>query len=387
MGRGGVKEYVTRDPLLTSTDPSLKDPEEFLNGDPEEARLIKQEVIKAIESLYDDRLRPFGRILKKRLQELNFSIYGRADLRNDRLQNLVRHFTDSVRIVPEKAGEWTGLLVDREEDFVEVYSQNDGVYGDEMWAAAAEYFATLGEEGGPEILPGGRYASAVELKSRSRPFLEGRSLGEVCHIVQLAVSKRHLLGHDKGRLVAYRNSKAHLQRVAAEKALAEEEQEIPEEDRGLPSVTWEAAVSNVKVLLQEATDAGSEGVPVPTLKPLFRSRFRVDFNEAALGHTKMVSLLQDSRMAEFCALDLRVKGSMVVPKKSTVRPAGPPQKRSQLEPASAPDALVESPLCVWCGSTIAVNFAIMACQACKRGFIGQEDMDRILHSSKRQRVS
>merc|ERR550532_2529358 len=53
------------------------------------------------------------------------------------------------------------------------------------------------------MLPRGRYASAQAFVARELPFLSGRSLGEVCHIVQVALSKRRLLGYIEGAIVPY----------------------------------------------------------------------------------------------------------------------------------------------------------------------------------------
>ena len=60
-----------------------------------------------------------------------------------------------------------------------------------MWQAAEAYFESLDDA--HMVLPGGRYSCAQALVSRGLEFLSGRSLGQVCHIVQLAISQK-LLG-------------------------------------------------------------------------------------------------------------------------------------------------------------------------------------------------
>lgn len=69
------------------------------------------------------------------------------------------------------------LLVGRQRDFVDVTDPTDS-YGPEVWSAVAEYFEKLPDA--EMVLPGGRYSCAQVLAARGLPFLEGRSLGEVC---------------------------------------------------------------------------------------------------------------------------------------------------------------------------------------------------------------
>ena len=59
-----------------------------------------------------------------------------------------------------------------------------------MWQAAEDYFESLDDA--HMVLPGGRYSCAQALVSRGLDFLHKRSLGQVCHIVQLAISQKKL---------------------------------------------------------------------------------------------------------------------------------------------------------------------------------------------------
>jgi hypothetical protein len=83
-----------------------------------------------------------------------------------------------------------------------------------MWSAAAAYFQLL--SGDEMYLPGGRYTCAQVLQSRGLDFLEGRSLGQVCHIVQLAISQKKLLGYLSGSVVPYAFSQSKLKEEAAQ---------------------------------------------------------------------------------------------------------------------------------------------------------------------------
>merc|ERR1719450_630616 len=98
--------------------------------------------------------------------------------------------------------------------FVDAYSPVD-VYPAEMWQGAAAYFAGL--EGESMVLPGRRYSCAQALVARGLPFLQGRSLGQVSHIVQLAISQKKLLGYLNGAVVPYGRSQSMLKEQCAKR--------------------------------------------------------------------------------------------------------------------------------------------------------------------------
>merc|ERR1740138_554608 len=83
-----------------------------------------------------------------------------------------------------------------------------------MWAAAAMYFQAL--SGDEMQLPGGRYSCAQALLARDLPFLRGRSLGQVCHIVQLAISQKKILGYLNGAVVPYVRSQSMVKEQCAQ---------------------------------------------------------------------------------------------------------------------------------------------------------------------------
>merc|ERR1712146_298758 len=89
-----------------------------------------------------------------------------------------------LRVLAEGGGDWSALLPNWPANFVDVYSPCDR-YPARLWADAEEYFVGLREV--EMVLPGGRYSCAQALLARNLPFLSGRSLGQVCHVVQLAI--------------------------------------------------------------------------------------------------------------------------------------------------------------------------------------------------------
>lgn len=147
--------------------------------------LCPETIWSSIESLYDDELKPYGRILRKRISERATGCSG-VDVDMRRLRAACEAL-DGVVVVSEGGGDWSALLRGREERFADVYSPEDP-YTRELWSEAAAYFESLQD---PEMtLPGGRYSCAQALIARNLPFLSGRSLGQVCHIVQLAISQK-----------------------------------------------------------------------------------------------------------------------------------------------------------------------------------------------------
>merc|ERR1711971_1380480 len=104
-----------------------------------------------------------------------------------------------LKVCPEEDGNWSVLHTWWPAYFVDIHSPID-CYLPEMWHALATYLEQL--DGDDMYLPAGRYDCAQALKARGLPFLKDRSLGEVCHIVELAGPKhKKLIGYlkpDKG---------------------------------------------------------------------------------------------------------------------------------------------------------------------------------------------
>lgn len=285
------------------------------------------EVLSAIESLYEDGLKPFGRILRKRVAELAAIASGmdsscEANLPHVDIKELLYtcESSDRLRVEPEEGGDWSVLIVGRTETFINVYSPDDP-YPTAMWSAAAEYFQTLAEV--DMHLPGGRYSCAQALQARCLSFLQGHSLGQVCHIVQLAISKKKILGYLNGSVVPYFHSQSMVKESCAVlKAPCTGNAGVP----AAPSVsggtiltmaTWEIARGCLRDILQNSASAGEEPgalgtVPLSNVKRLFRSRFQTELSETLLGHSKLSELLQDERFGDICFVELQGNGYTVI---------------------------------------------------------------------------
>jgi len=270
--------------------------------------------LSAVDSLYNDELRPYSRILKKRLAEQhNIKVEAGSDCDSDGLRSLCES-SASLRVETEDGGEWSVLLTYRKPNFVDIYDGNN-VYPEHLWAAAGAYFRRLSESGNYRF-PGGRYASARAMAARQLPFLANFSLGQVCHFMQIAVSKRQLLGYADGTMVPYTCSTSLVKSVCAQQKRPHAGSAVAElgsEVAPLAVADWEAARGKMKEILDSATLRGSSFVPLSNVKRLFRSLHQLELSETALGHWKLTDLLQDSRFHDICTVRLRDRGYIVVP--------------------------------------------------------------------------
>jgi len=258
----------------------------------------------AVKSLYSDGLRPFGRLLRKRLTELAALTRSFAPTEASLLGlRSVCEASAKLDVVIEDGGDWSALLAGEPLTFVDFYDMND-TYPPELWTALSAYLETLG--GDEALLPGGRYACAQALLKTGLPCLAGRRLGEVCHIVELGMSQKKLLGYLNGAITPYGCSQSMLKDTAAVRRTGTGSEHFP-------LATWDNVRAHIIAILASATRKGKKQVPLSTLKRLFRSRFRTEFCETALGYTRISDLLQDQRICDVCSVRLSESGYFIVP--------------------------------------------------------------------------
>jgi len=280
-----------------------------LPADKQSVALTEHLIMAAVESLYADELKPIGRILRKRVVELT-----KSDIDVGRELRAACEKCPLLHLQPEDAGDWSALLVGRALTFVDIYSTED-VYSDDFWAKLANHFESLPADEAP--LPGGRYSCACALMAKNLPFLVGLSLGRVCHVVELALTHRKVLGYRDGAVVPYVLSQT---RLKEQQAMRRQLCCAPDECRGdalsgLPAATWNDACARLQELLIENASANGEGrwkMPLSNVKRLFRLRFGMELSETVLGHSKLSELLQDTRFCDVCAVELHDNGYIVV---------------------------------------------------------------------------
>jgi hypothetical protein len=286
------------------------------------------QVIAAIESIYIDELKPYARIVRKRLEERAAPKVSEIDMRLLRLT--CEQSPKLVVAAEEEGGDWFVLLRHRAETFVDVYSPEDA-YPPQLWREAACYFEGLGES--EMVLPGGRYSCAQVLRERRLPFLEGRSLGQVCHIVQLGISQKKLLGYLHGAVVPYARSQTMLKDACARK-----QRPCAGSDRG-GHATWDELRACLQEVLRDVP-SGTGSVPLSNMKRLFRSRFGKPLSETALGHAKLSELFQDHPFVTCARCDCRTRGMSW----RRCRRSSPPHVRRCALPVTCPCSMHISPL-------------------------------------------
>jgi hypothetical protein len=288
------------------------------------ASLDEREAVAAIETLYADQLKPYGRILRKRLEERAVAAGRQAPEFDTSALKAICESCCTLRVEGEAGGDWSVLLRDRLNSFVDVYSPED-VYPTSLWSAMGRYFA--GPEGAALRLAGGRYSCAQDLVARRLPFLAGLSLGQVCHLVQLAISQKKLLGYFDGAVVPYWRSQSMLKQRCAERECAS-----GTTAKGTRLGTWDMLRSFLEGALCGLDP--EEFIPLSNLKRLFKQRHGTELSETALGHAKLSEMLRDPRVSDLCTVRLRNHGYAVFPSQ---RPAAPTEP---LKPICLADSLL-----------------------------------------------
>jgi len=142
-------------------------------------------------------------------------------------------------------------------------------------------------------------------------------LGHVCHFVQIAISKRKLLGYIDGGIVPYARSTSMVKSrcaqdrrpLPASNATTKRRVSHPK----LEVANWETARAKMREILDVATEQGSDLVQLSNVKRLFRSLFQMELSETALGHTTLTGLLNDARFRDLCTVQVQGRGHVVVP--------------------------------------------------------------------------
>lgn len=155
--------------------------------------VLRSMLISALESLYEDRIKPMANYVKGRLKERSC-----PDSFVKNFVDLYAEHQDLFQIVrPSQLDEEVTIFMIKEpswfKGWVDIDSPDDP-YEESMWEAFEKFLD------GEHTFAGGRYGMARELMQRHLPFLAPHSLGEVCHIVQLAIQHRRLIVYHRKML-------------------------------------------------------------------------------------------------------------------------------------------------------------------------------------------
>lgn len=219
-----------------------------------------------------------------------------------------------LNVAREDGREYSVTMVGQQSDFLDVCSPVDP-YSEEFWDVVTQYFNSLGPA--EMQMPGGRYECARVLANRNLLFLQGFSLGQVCHIVQLAITQRRLLGYREGLLVPYMFSDSWAKEQCAFI-------HSPTGQECCPTVNWDEAHTLLHQLLITHQQVEPAGITLSNLKRLFRLHFQRELSETVLGHIRLVDLMNDPRLSDICIMCVQKNSQIVVKAKETCRlPLGP----------------------------------------------------------------
>jgi len=275
-------------------------------------------VVTAVHSLCADALKPLGRVILKRLREHVAATEAErcglpvAEVDPESVPRIdpkqLRKICEAcleLNVFPEEGKEYSAVPNGLTPHFINVCSPEDP-YSAALWEEITGFLEGLAVEG--TSLPCGRYACAQAIVARQLPSLVGLSLGQVCHVVQLAVSARRLLGHRGGRLVPFQVS----DECAKEQCALRQEPFASKKAGELPVATWELTRRCLQQLLAPEKTTLEAGVMLSDVKRLFHRQFNVDLNETALGYTRVFDLLQDARLHDVCTVHSQGSGQVVV---------------------------------------------------------------------------
>jgi len=288
----------------------------------------EEELFTAVSSLYDDELKPYLCTLRSRLNEGRAKDQKASDLNVSILSELCRK-SPRLLLQQDHCSDCFLLIRGREANFVDVLSPND-VYPPELWDQAAQFFES--PEGAALEMPGGRHACAKVLMALDLPFLEGYSLGQVCHITQLAIWQKKILGYSSystGAIVPYFRSASLVKSTCADLRCSVASTGAANQPQ-LPVASCEQARIYVREILVKSVRSGSSCILLSNMKRMVRSEFEVDLSETALGHAKLSELLTDSRFHDICDVQMQGRSYVVVPSQQLLETMGMRASLSQL---------------------------------------------------------
>jgi hypothetical protein len=255
----------------------------------------------AVRSLCDDQLLPYGRIVRKRLGELAVAVDEQsfAEIEMSHLRLLCGK-SSKLHVESEGEADWSATVIDEPATFIDIYSSKDD-YSVEFWSMAEAYFEGLQED--EMNCPGGRYECAKNLVALDLAFLAAYSLGQVCHIVQIAMTQRKLLGYRNGAIVPYNHSQTRVKEQCAE------QNQLCRKAK-MPLASWDVLRHFLWTVLPRS---GPEGLALSNVKRMLRAEFRVDLSETALGHSSVCDLFKDGRLRDSCHVQLCDNGYYLMP--------------------------------------------------------------------------
>jgi len=296
---GGNKQAADGANYKASGDTSRRGGEQA-SSDPQTAAIIESmgpdglrgTLKSCLESLYEDRIKPMANYVKGRLKEKSVP------------EQIVKGFVELYAQHPDlfqvinPAGaddEATIFLVTEPSWFkgwIDIDSPDDP-YDEELWGNLAKFLD------GEHTFAGGRYGMARELMQRNLPFLAAHSLGEVCHIVQLAIQHRRLIVYHRKMLKPIQTVLCQLSPAnGANGAAMQEGEEIKDMD--------DLCLVLFRMLIHHP-----QGIRLCRMKQMIKHEFCRKLSEMAFQCTKLIELFNQEPLAATFVLDTENDGKSI----------------------------------------------------------------------------
>lgn len=246
-------------------------------------------VFKAVNSLYDDDLRPNLGLVRRRLKELYDVLVPITDLRK-LIQSLVKA---EVLVVQGDPQEPVLTLTARPAgSFIDPMDPHEP-YDAGIFQRLQVLMDAVAASDRDRLYKGGRYGMAQQLRSVEMQELQVFSLGQVCHIVQLAIGKR-IVGYRKGgALVPYQLSDSCLKNAADAGDASSIDLPVP-----IKSVAELRAV----LLVLWMDPENRQGLPLSLVKDRIEQATKRALSEHALGFAKLSHLFSTAELEGCCEL-------------------------------------------------------------------------------------
>lgn len=252
---------------------------------------LRSTLVSALESLYQDRIKPLATYVKGRLKERSCP------------ESLVKNFvelyaehSDLFRVErPTQVEEEVTIFCVKEpswfKGWMDIDSPSDP-YDESMWQALEKFLD------GEHTFAGGRYGMARELMQRHLAFLAPHSLGEVCHIVQLAIQHRRLI-------VYHRKMLKPIQTVLQPSATSTVGNLAIQEGEDIKDMDDLCAVL-FRMLLHHP-----QGLRLCRLKQMIKHEFSRKLSEMSFQCTKLIELFNTEPLTSTFVLDTENDGKSI----------------------------------------------------------------------------
>lgn len=242
----------------------------------------------ALESLYQDRIKPMASYVKGRLKERS----NPEPIVKSFVELYSQHSDLFLVQQPTQGDEAAIFFVTEPEWFkgwIDIDSPSDP-YDETLWQELAKFLD------GEHTFAGGRYGMARELMQRNLEFLKEQTLGEVCHIVQLAIQHRKLIVYHRKMLKPIQT--VLCQPPANGTGAAEGGEEIKDMD--------DLCLVLFRMLIRHP-----QGIPLCRIKQMIKHELSRKLSEMAFKCTKLIELFNQEPLSKTFLLDTDNDGKSI----------------------------------------------------------------------------